>query len=133
MKNHRKAALALLMGIAVTGTVGAAAASFNGFDSDSLGSGDSVVASCDTDGIAIEYTTAYDTANAEYEVTAVTFTGVSDDCDTLDWSATLVDGAGDVLEDELGLVSLSSNSFSWTLADAVEADQVEGISLVISG
>ena len=57
--------------------VGASAATLGGLSSSGLGSDNSVVAACDTDGISIAYTTAYNATAQEYQVSAVNFTGVN--------------------------------------------------------
>ena len=55
-------------GLAVTGGVFASAASLGGVESANLGSSATVVASCDTDGVTVDYSTAYDSASGTYLV-----------------------------------------------------------------
>lgn len=131
MKKVRKKSVALVLALGVTGIVGAAAASFNGLNASSLGSEDTVVASCDTDGIEVGFTTSYSSDDQRYEVSSVDLSEVDDACDGLDFDLTVTDGA-DVLDSTSGVVSLSGNSFSVSVS-GVAAEDVEGLSLVISG
>jgi hypothetical protein len=70
--------LAGALGIVAVGGVLASAASIGTVSSNSLGSGVSVVASCDTNGVTVAYTNTYNPANGNYEVTAVTIGGIND-------------------------------------------------------
>ena len=56
----KRTLIALVAGLVVFGGVIASASSLGGVSSRALGSGASVVASCDTDGVALAYTTAFD-------------------------------------------------------------------------
>lgn len=76
----KRTLIALTAGLAVTGGVLASAASLGGVDSASLGSSATVVASCDTDGVTIDYSSAYDSASGTYLVDAVTVDGIADAC-----------------------------------------------------
>jgi hypothetical protein len=76
----KRTLIAIAAGIAVTGGVFASAASLGGVESTSLGSSATVVASCDTDGVTLDYTTAYDSASGTYLVDTVTVDGISDTC-----------------------------------------------------
>lgn len=131
MKKVRKKSVALLLGLGVTGLVGAAAASLGGLEAESLGSDDAVVASCDDDGVDVSFKQSFDPASQRYEVAAVVFSKVDEDCDGKAYDVTVTDGT-DVLGSGSGTVSLSGNSFSVSLSD-VAAEDVVGLSLVISG
>lgn len=127
----RRGSIAVLGGIAVAGTVGAAAASLGGLSSSSLGSDDAIVASCDSDGIVVAYTTAWDATDQRYEVSAVSFSSVAAACNGLAYSATLSNGST-ALATASGTVSLTSGAFSAAVS-GVAATAVVGTSLVISG
>jgi hypothetical protein len=88
----KRALTASLLGLTAFGAVFGSAASLGGLSSDTLGAGASVVASCDTDGVGVTYTRAYDSSGTPgYKVTAVTVTGVADTCDGQTLSVTLTD------------------------------------------
>jgi hypothetical protein len=76
----KRTLIALVAGLVVFGGVIASASSLGGVSSRALGSGASVVASCDTDGVALAYTTAFDVASGTYRVSAVTVSGISAAC-----------------------------------------------------
>ncbi len=76
----KRTLIALTAGLAVTGGVFASAASLGGVTSTNLGSSATVVASCDTDGVKLDYTTAYDAASGTYLVNSVTVDGIDAFC-----------------------------------------------------
>lgn len=76
----KRTLIALIAGLAVFGGVIASASSLGGVSSRALGSGASVVASCDADGVALAYTTAFDAASGTYRVSAVTVSGIAAAC-----------------------------------------------------
>ena len=69
-----------IAGLAVAGGVFASAASLGGVDSKALGSSATVVASCDTDGVALDYSTGWDARSGTYQVKAVKIDGIADTC-----------------------------------------------------
>jgi hypothetical protein len=76
----KRTLIAGIAGLAVAGGVFASAATLGGVDSNNLGSSATVVASCDTDGVTLDYTTTYDAASGIYRVNAVNLDGVNDTC-----------------------------------------------------
>lgn len=76
----KRTLIALVAGLAVFGGVIASASSLGGVSSRALGSGASVVASCDVDGVAVAYTTAFDATSGTYRVSAVTVSGIAAAC-----------------------------------------------------
>lgn len=132
MKNMRKKSVAVLAGLAITGLVGAAAASLGGLNAESLGSDDEVVAACDTvGGIDVGFTTSYDAASGRYEVDSVDFAGADAACEGLEYDATLTGAGGALLGSNNGTVP-TGGAWSVSLTD-VSAEAVLGVSLVISG
>ena len=129
----KKAAIALLAGISIAGIAGASAATLGTLTSTSLGSGDSVVAACDTDGIGISYTTAYSASAQKYQVSAVNFSGVNPACTTKAASVSLRNGTTELQTTSVGSITVATTSFSITLGTPVEAALVNGTSLIISG
>lgn len=134
MKNHRKKSVAILAGLAITGIVGASAASLGGIAPNSLGAETEVVASCDTDGVAVSYTTSYNATDDEVQVDTVTISGVNAACDGLAYEVILTgDGTPRVV---LGTsapgTADASGSFSPAFAPGIDAELVTGIAITIS-
>jgi ABC-type transporter MlaC component len=76
----KRTLIALAAGIVVTGGVFASAASLGGVTSTDLGSSATVVASCDTDGVDLDYRTGYDSKSGTYLVDTVTIDGIDASC-----------------------------------------------------
>jgi hypothetical protein len=140
MRIPRKAAIALLAGVCIAGIAGASAASLGPVTVGSLGAENSVVASCDTDGITINYTTTYSVANARFEVTSVTLGNVNTACGGKNASVVLAAtggtslGSGSVTGLVLtGVVALTGGSVSIPIAPGADAKAVVAASVVISG
>lgn len=128
--NIRNKGLAVLAGVGVAGLVGAAAASLD-LTSSSLGADASVVASCDTDGIAVNWGTGFNTLEQRFDLQSVELTGVAAACDGLDLEIVITDAADATIATFSG--SATSTTTTASLAVAVDAEAVEGIAVVISG
>ncbi len=125
---------AVLAGIAAFGLVGASAASLGGITSSSLGADVGVVASCDTDGVTVTFTNAYDATLGRYQATGVTVGGMNAACTGKALNLTLKDAAGGSLG-SLSTASVSGATAAMTFApgSTVDAKLVEGVAVVISG
>ena len=88
---NKKIALGVTAGICAFGAVTASASSLGGVETTDLGTSADVVASCDTDGVAVDYTTAF--SNGAYRVTAVKLSGIAAACSGQNVTATLFDGS----------------------------------------
>ncbi|MCU1353681.1 MAG: hypothetical protein JWM05_2890 [Acidimicrobiales bacterium] len=117
------------IGLAAFGT--ASAASLGGLTSTSVGSNDTVVAACDTDGVAIAYTTAYSASASQYQVTAVNLSGIAAGCLNQTASVTVKGAGGTSLAS--GTSTIAGTTDSITLSAAVSAQSMVGASIVISG
>jgi hypothetical protein len=128
----KRAAIAIGAGLAVTaGVIAASAASLGGLGSANLGAAATVVASCDTDGVNIGYTTAYEAgAPGDYVVTGVTVSSVNAACDGQNISVTLSDGTASL--DSVNGVVLTGGSTTLALSAGANAQAVTGASVVIS-
>ena len=133
MRLFKTPLIAVLASVSVAGVVGASAATLGGLGSSSLGPDSSVVAACDTDGIAIAYTTAYSATAQEYQVSAVNFSGVDDDCNAKAASVSLRDGTTGLATANSASITVTANAFTLTLSSPVSANAVDGVSLIISG
>ena len=129
----KKAVVALLAGVSIAGIAGASAATLGGLTAGSLGSDDSVVAACDTDGIAIAYTSAYNAAAQQYQVSGVNFTGVNAACTGKAASVTVRNGATALGSGTSASITVTTSAFSLNLAAPVAAHLGNGVTLVISG
>ena len=134
MKNMRKKSIALVAGLAITGIVGASAASLGPVTGSSLGATVDTVASCDTDGITVSYLTDYDLTEDAVLVTEVEIGSVATACNALDFEVTLTGGTPVAeLGNYSGTVTLTANAFTIdTTGTAVDAEDVTGIAVVIS-
>lgn len=133
MNKPRKLALAVLASITIAGIAGASASSLGGLNSASLGSDDTITASCDGNGMTVSYNTTYNTTSGTNDVGSVTFSGVDIACDTLSATLTLSDGTFTPLSSKTEPVALNSGAFTVTLTTAVDAALVENLALVIQG
>jgi uncharacterized membrane-anchored protein len=130
---RRRTLIAMLVALAVFGSVYGMAAGLGGITSSSVGADSGAVASCDTNGVSSGYTTAWDATDERYEVTAVTVSGVSDTCDGENLSVSLTDAGGAQLG--TGTVAIPSSvatSFVVTMSTAASAELTEGIHVLIS-
>jgi hypothetical protein len=123
--------LAGALGIVAVGGVLASAASIGTVSSNSLGSGVSVVASCDTDGVTVAYTNTYNPANGNYEVTAVTIGGIATDCVGKTLGITLADGTKVAKGTGGAVVATASQTFA--IAGNSDAGVVQHAAIVIAG
>ena len=135
--NRRKMAVAVLAGLALTGMVGASAASLNGIDS-SLGADAQDVLSCDTNGVDVSYDTTFVSAapNGLFDVDSVTVSDVNFDCDKLAFEIVLLDDANAVMGQESGTVALvdaTDDDFVVPFTGSIDAELVTGIAITISG
>ncbi|MFN8585076.1 MAG: hypothetical protein U0446_07120 [Dehalococcoidia bacterium] len=133
----KKLLVALAVGVAVFAAAYASAATLNGLGSDDLGSDDSLVASCDTDGVVTSYQTSYDATQATYVVDTVTVGNINTACNTQTIKVTLTGAANVALGD--GTLTVSGTSAVVTIAGVganppkVHAEDVVGLHVVITG
>lgn len=135
--------IALSGGIAILaggGIVAASAATLGGINSTGLGSDDKVVESCDTTGVTVRYTYGYNPAvgHQHYDVLTAVVGGItSTACDGKDILVTLTGASGVELDTSTPAtvpagtdgVAVATVSF----ADGPAAEDVQGVSVVISG
>jgi hypothetical protein len=126
-----KKVVAAFGGLAAFGILTASAASLGGLTSSSLGADQTVVASCDSTGINMSYTTAYDAPSNSYKTTAVTISNVDPSCATKSYKLTMSDGSAS-LNETSGTVTLTSGSQTIALSAAVDSKAVTKAALVIS-
>jgi len=128
----RRVALAGVAGITVAGgVVVASATTIGGVGSAGLAAGNTVVAACDSDGVTIAYTNAYDATSQSYRTTAATVSGIAPACVGQTLGITLSGAAGASLASASGTVA--GTSLALLLPTSAAADAVQGAAVVISG
>lgn len=131
----RRTLLAVLGGIIVCSLVVAAAASLGGITSSSLGADDSVVASCDTNGVTTAYSTTYNTTStAGFKVNDLTVGGIDDACDGLTMTVTLTGAANASLGSASQAVPTGAGTTNVIslIGQSILAESVTGIHIVIT-
>jgi hypothetical protein len=129
-----KKVMAACGGLAAFGVLTAAAASLGGLSSSSLGADQTVVASCDSDGMVLSYTNTYSATPGTYTVSAVVATGVASTCSAKNFNLTLSGTGGTSLGAYSGTVSLVGTTLTiTTTSTVVAASSVVSAALVITG
>ena len=128
MSLRKRVAIAVI-GASALGIGVASAATLGGLTSSSLGANETVVAACDTDGVTIAYTNAYDAATGKYRTTSATIGGMAPACTGKNLSVTLKDGTGA----SLATASAAVTGAAQAVNVAAAADAVSGAAVVISG
>ena len=124
---------AVLAGVASFGMIRAAAATLGGVTSTGLGADVSVVASCDTDGMATAFTNTYDSTLGRYQTTTVTVSGIAAGCSTKVLNLTLKDSTGASLGNGT-VASISGTSAAVTISTpGANATAVSGVAIVVTG
>jgi hypothetical protein len=128
-----KKVLAACGGLAAFGVLTAAAASLGGLTSSSLGSDQTVVASCDTDGMQLTYTNNYNTGTNAYTTTAVVVTGVNPGCTGKTARLSLENGTTLIGEYTQNPVVVSANTMTIAVTGTVNASSITSAALLITG
>jgi len=126
----RKKLIAIIFGLLVFSLVSASAASLGGVSTSDLGAEAAVVASCDTDGVTVDYTTTYvPGAPGNFEVASVVVTAIDPACDGFDIDIAVGDGSS-----ELGNGSdvVASGAATVAISTGVDAAAVTEVGVVIS-
>jgi hypothetical protein len=124
--------LAIVAAVAAFAAVSASAASLGGLTGTSLGADLTVVSSCDTDGIAVAYTTGYSATPKEYTVSAVVLSGVAPGCAGKIANVTVADSGGVSLASAAS-VAIVGTSATVTFGSPVSAKSVANVAVVIAG
>jgi len=132
MMKLRRKMLAVLSGLLVFGLVSAAAATLGGLTVRSLGAESEVVASCDNDGIAVDW--GITLQGVEYVVDSVELSDVAAACDGLNVEVTIFDGdsPNNVLATVSGVAD-DSGSLSLALGSPQPASEIHHIAVLIAG
>ena len=137
-RRRRRLAAAVLAGAATFAAVGASAASLGGITASTLGADKATVTSCDTDGVGVSFTNAYDATLLPvsivggYKTTTVTVTGIAAACTGKSLNLTVKDSTGASLGNG-SVASISGTTAAVTLSGTVSAKDIEGVAIVITG
>ena len=127
----KKKAVAAFGGLAEFGILTASAASLGGLTASSLGADQTVIASCDTDGITLAYTNAYDATTNAYKTSAVVATLVNVACATKTYKLTLSNDAAS-LGEFTNTVTLAGTTLTIPISPTVDSKSITKAALVIS-
>lgn len=130
-------AIAVIVG---GGIVAASAVALGGINSTGVGSEDSAVGSCDTNGVSVSYTYAYNPAagHQHYDIATAIVGGIaSPACDGKDISVTLTGANGvelDTSTPALVPAGVSGNAAATvSFSGSPSAEDLQGVSIIISG
>jgi hypothetical protein len=129
----RRTIAGVVAGLTVFGAVFAAAASLGGITGGTVGADDAVVSSCDTDGVTTSYASAWDATDERYEVTSVTVSNISDNCDGRTISVSLTDSTGAQIGSGTNTVpGVLVTSVSVSMSPAASAEATVGVHVSIA-
>jgi hypothetical protein len=126
-----KKTVAAFGGLAAFGILTASAASLGGLTSSSLGADQTVIASCDTDGITLAYSNVFDAPTNSYKTSAVVATLVNPTCATKTYKLTLSNGAAS-LGEFTNTVTLAGTTLTIPVSPTVDSKSITKAALVIS-
>lgn len=121
----------IAFGLGATGLSAAAAASLGGLTSRDLGADNIGVTSCDTDGVSVAYTEAFDSSSGRSVVSGVTVSGLATACSGSTLQVTLADASGSSLSTGSALIGGASQAV--TLVTAADAELVTNAAIVVTG
>jgi hypothetical protein len=131
----RRRLIALTIAVLAFALIAASAASLGGINSTDLGADTTVVTSCDTDGVDVQYRWRWH--HERYELRRVIVTGIADACLGQQISMTISDGTNQVsrgpspINDRPGV---DNNRRGWGVGGAhFDAESDFSIGIVISG
>jgi hypothetical protein len=120
-----------LVGFAAFGILVASAASLGGLTSSSPGADQTVVASCDTNGITLACTSAYDAPSNSYKTSAVVAPLVNVACATKTYKLALSNGAAS-LGEFTNTVTLAGTTLTIPVSPTVDSKSITKTALVIT-
>lgn len=135
MKTHVHRAL-VAGGIALTvggGIIAASAATLGGITSNSLGADNTLLTSCDTDGVSVAYTNTYDPTGQRFVVSNAVISGINAACAGKVMNVELSGTGGAALSSSTSLTLTSSASQTVAFATPAVSEDVLGAAVVITG
>lgn len=127
--------------IALTLSVGAAGAALSSASSltlsgNRLGAGTTVIASCDTDGVTVSYTNAFDVPTGRYRTSAATVKGINSACNAKRLQITVKQTTGASLGAQtIATLALSGATTQATVnfTPTIDSALISGAAIVIAG
>ena len=129
----RRKLTAVVIAVFVFGLISASAASLGGIEEADLGADAQIVASCDTDGVDVDYTLVYDNSTDPgiFEVTNVVVSDIDAGCD--DWDIYVEIGTASANLDSGSTTVVTGGTTSVAMsAGTADAELVEDIAIYIS-
>ena len=138
----RRKITAVIVAVFVFSLIAASAASLGGISAGGVGADAEVVASCDTNGVDVDFAYAYNATTQQYDITGVDVSGIADLCvANLDELTLALEGSSVAVLIELGPSAITSvggdnNTVSFDAADLAAAggittEAVDHIAIVI--
>jgi hypothetical protein len=95
-----------------------------------VGAGNKAIAACDSDGVTVAYTNAYDTTAADYRTSAVTVSNINTACNGETLTVTIRNSSGTSLWQGSTTVSSTSATIS---TSSIVASSIAGWAVAVSG
>ncbi|MCZ6740419.1 MAG: hypothetical protein O7C01_11725 [Actinobacteria bacterium] len=126
----RKKLTAVVLAVLVFSLIAASAASLGGINTADLGADATVVASCDTDGVDVDYTVSYvPGAPGNFDVATVVVTNINVACNTYAIEVSLGDGTTELGN---GSDTVAAGAATVTISAGADAELVTELGIVIS-
>ncbi len=131
----KKAIIAVVAGLAVSAGVMASAATLGGVTPQSLGASEAVVASCDSDGVDVDYATSWNSASNNYQLDKVVISGTDAACDGLDIDVAVSNSTGSIKGETTGTVAANPGATTLTFGSGqvMDSEEVDRVSIQING
>lgn len=117
-------------GLAVAGAVIAGAATLGTITTASIGANTAVISSCDTDGVTMTYTPAYNAAG-DYRISGVNVTGINTACNG-DAIRVQLNNSGTAVGSE-ATGTVATGAFAGTFTTPGQANPINAVAVVIIG
>ena len=130
-----RALIALTLSVGAVGLALSSASSLT-LTGNKLGAGTTLVASCDTDGVTVAYSNAYDAPTGRYRTSAATIKGINNACNGKRLQITVKRSTGASLGARtIAVLSLPVGTTSATVnyAPMLDAALITGAAVVIAG
>lgn len=127
--------IAVLAGLVVSAGVVASASTLGGVAPQSLGASESVVASCDSNGVNVDYVTSWNSTSNNYQLDGIEISGTDAACDGLDIDVAVSNTAGNVNGEVAGTVTANPGATTLTFAggQVVDSEDIDRVSIQING
>ncbi len=132
MARRNRTITAIITGLALSGVVAASAASLNGIETVNLAADDTVVLSCDSDGVVVNYKNSYDSALPGFRTPVAIVGKIDKACFGQNMSIVLRAADGTALAEQTRNIDSDEMVFEWKLDVSPSTERVEGVSLLVT-